>query len=103
MIDPLATYDALGRKAPKRLFGFLEVCRAVPGFLGQFPGRVPGDRWIPDADGSRAIFDCVCGEVVEANFNQIEDCPGACGRTFAYVGREVCVRREPEDETAVAT
>jgi hypothetical protein len=97
--DPLASYDALWRKQPKRL-GFLEFCRAIPGFVGQFPGRVPEDRITLDHKDGQAIFECVCGEVVYAPVNHIEACHGACGRTFAFTGREVCVRREEEEAPA---
>jgi hypothetical protein len=93
--DPLATYDFLFRKQPKRL-GFLEFTRSIPGFLGQFPGRVPEDRLTIEADGSQVIFECVCGEVVQATFNRIEDCPGECGRIFAFTGSRVCVHGTPE-------
>lgn len=94
--DPLAKYDMLWRKQPKRL-GFLECARAIPGFIGQFPGRVPEERLTIDHAGEQAIFECVCGEIVYANFNRMEVCPGGCGRTFAFIGQRVCVRRELEE------
>jgi hypothetical protein len=93
--DPLAYYDFLWRKQPKRL-GFLDFCRAIPGFVGQFPGRVPVERLTIDQPGDQAIFECVCGEVVYATLNRMEDCPGACGRIFAFTGEGVCVRGGPE-------
>jgi hypothetical protein len=96
--DPLATYDALWRKQPKRL-GFLDFCRAIPGYVGQFPGRVPEDRITLDQDGQQAIFECVCGEVIHAPVNTIEACQGACGRSFAFTGQSICVAYlEPEPE-----
>lgn len=89
--DPLARYDALYRKQPKRI-GFMEVVRAVPALLAQFPGRVPSERWKVLDDDDQAVFDCVCGEIVHAPPNALTDCVG-CERSFAFVGSQILVSK----------
>lgn len=88
--DPTAAYDVQRRKQPK-LLGFVEMARALPWIVARFPGRVPDFVVTEDR---QAVFDCVCGEVVYAAHNRFVDCPGDCGRTFAFVGTQVRVHRE---------
>ena len=88
--DPIARYDHLGRKLPKKL-GALEVSRAVPGFAALFDREVPPDRFV--VQEGQAIVECQCGEDAYCNWNQADPCPGGCGRWFWHLAGKVRVAR----------
>lgn len=93
-LDPLARYDAQGRKQPKRVFaGAMETVRALPWLLGKFELHVPEEEWT--AQAGQAFVDCKCGEAVYVSDNGIERCQGECGRWFMYLNGRLRVAREP--------
>lgn len=100
--DPLATYDALGRKQPKRL-GFQEFLRGHPWMLKNFPKTVPGEMFI--LDGNEVVIACPCkvDPAPRVPFNRVTLCTGQdCGRWFWWNGMSVLVARpETESETVV--
>lgn len=92
--DPLARYDALGRKQLKRM-GFTEYLRAMPWLLGYFTKDVPGEMFM--LDGEDAVVSCPCGvePAPRVPFNQVVRCEGErCRRWFFFDGRRVRVARE---------
>lgn len=91
-VDVLATYDAVWRKHPKRIFGFGEIGRALPWFVAPFHGRVPPENFVVEEDGQAAVR-CRCEAVTYVPFNRIADCEGGCGRTFGFTGSAVHVAR----------
>ncbi len=99
--DPLATYDALGRKQPKGL-GLIELLRGVPGLLGVFDKVVPPEFYARENDA--AIVTCSCGvpEKLTVPFNRPVHCEGVgCHRWFFYDTIRVRVAREPDPPTEV--
>lgn len=101
--DPLATYDALGRKQPKRVGGFHEFLRGHPWMLRNFPKTVPGEMFM--LDGDMVVVACPCGidPAPRVPFNRVTRCEGVdCRRWFWWNGMSVLVARpKPESETAV--
>lgn len=85
--DPVATYDALGRKAPHRL-GFLQYARAMPSIAAHFTARVPA-KMVTFPGYNVAEFRCACGELVRAEHNRLQTC--ACDRMFVFIGGRVRV------------
>ncbi len=103
--DPLVTYDALGRKQPKRV-GLIEVLRMVPGVLKVFDKEVPPDRFsymVADRGASVLVAShCKVEEPLRVPFNTAVFCEGeGCRRWFFYDGRNVRVAREPDPPTVV--
>lgn len=91
--DPLATYDALGRKVPKRL-GFLEVARGLPWIVGEFDKVVP-PRFVTHHENSTSVtVACVCGTAVLCAFNRVTECP-SCSRDFVNFDATVRVAGTP--------
>lgn len=98
--DPLASYDALYRKQPKRL-GAVEGFRAVPWLLHYFDKEVPGSFWM--LDGDEAVISCPCGHTPYVPFNVLVECDGPdCGRCFFFDGNRVRVARNAEGSDASA-
>lgn len=97
--DPLATYDALGRKQPKQV-GFMEVLRGAPWLLGAFDREVPSEHWSKASGVERgeamASVDCPCGSNPVVAFNVPMLCKGGCRRWFFFDGARIRVAREPE-------
>lgn len=105
--DPLARFDALGRKVPKGapdpgIFGAFETFRAVPWLWEHFDKEVPEAFWAldVDSDGSEVLLvSCPCGQdpVPRLRLNELTQCPGeSCGRTFAWLGNVVRVAGSPK-------
>lgn len=100
--DPLATYDALYRKQPKK-FGAIEGFRALPWLIRYFTKKVPDDFWMLDRDC--AVVACLCKTETPpvVPFNQLVECTGeGCGRWFFFDGVRVLVARNAEGSDAVA-
>ncbi len=97
MSDSLATYDALGRKQPKRL-GFVEHARRMPWLMRYFTKQVPGEFFI--RVGDTAVIACPCkASDPRVPINIVTRCDGdGCGRWFLFDGRNVRVAREPQVE-----
>lgn len=94
--DPLAAYDALGRKQLKRQ-GFVEHLRAFPCLLAPFTARVPDEMYM--LDGSEVVVACPCGvdPPPRVPFNRVTRCEGEdCGRWFFWDLKRVRVATEPE-------
>lgn len=93
--DPLATYDALGRKQPKRL-GFIEwALRPMPWLMRHFDKTVPSEFFAMDGDD--AIIACPCGvdPPPRVPFNMPVRCEGeGCGRWFFFDRQTVRVATE---------
>lgn len=101
--DPLAEYDGLGRKQPKKLGGALETIRAFPGLISAFDKKVPSQHYVRDVDGvaTAAVVTCPCKVVPPPRVprNTFVRCEGPdCRRWFWFTGKEIRVAREPEDE-----
>lgn len=101
--DPAASYDALGRKQPKKI-GFLEAARRLPWLAKTFEKVVPQTYVI--VTGDRAMVVCPCGgapaeggwlpaSLPRVRVNGMEPCPGDCGRWFVFDGHRVRVARAP--------
>lgn len=93
--DPAARYDSLGRKVPKRV-GAMDGLRALPWLARTFEFAVPDEHFTVDRQDDQAIVRCRCEEVVQVAENDLERCPGDCGRWFAFVGGRVRVAKEPD-------
>lgn len=93
--DPLATYDALGRKQPKRV-GLIEVLRALPWMMGVFERRVPPEFYALEGDVAVVACQCKTEQPPRVPFNVVTRCDGeGCGRWFFFDGDVVRVAREP--------
>lgn len=93
--DPLAPYDALGRKLlwhPPvwRLFE-----QAVPGFLAQFDRQVPHAFVTQVDDGVYAVA-CPCSAEPRIPAGEIVEC--RCERSFLATGAAVLVANSPAGE-----
>lgn len=88
-VDPVAEYDALWRKRPSAL-GFMQFCRALPGYAAQFHKVVPDEFFIQVATDAVEVA-CPCGETPRCRWNVPAVC--ACGRVFAYLAGAVHVAR----------
>jgi hypothetical protein len=109
--DPLAEYDLLFRKVPKRL-GFVEACRAVPGLFNRFQKRVPGEMFVLVGEDVVEVA-CPCGAdpPPRVKFNVATPCDERalekhppelrCDRWFFFDSREVRVAREAAPESPV--
>lgn len=98
--DPLATFDALGRKQPKRL-GFMEVVRGLPWAMRERTGEVPGEM-IARVGDDEVEIPCVCKATTIATHNRLVECEGACGRSFWSIAGKVYVfgGHRPDDVAA---
>lgn len=100
--DPLATYDALGRKQPKRAGGVIELLRGMPWLMGRFSREVPPEFYVMDGDSVVVACPCKTEQPPSVPFNVATRCEGeGCGRWFFFDGDRVRVAREPDLQTQV--
>ncbi len=93
--DPLATYDALGRKAPKTL-GLIELMRGLPWLLGAFDKEVPQEFVVVEVGVATVSCPCQPEVLPRVPFNIPVYCQGeGCRRWFFFDGIRVRVAREP--------
>jgi hypothetical protein len=85
--DPAAAYDLLERKQPHRL-NFMHFARAIPGYVNQFPNRVP-DNFIAKVATDVVEVACPCKQTPRCEYMIPVEC--ACKRTFVYDGQTVRV------------
>jgi hypothetical protein len=100
--DPVANYDALGRKQPKTLGGAMETMRAFPSLALHFDKRVPADFFELDRDGGpvAVVVKCPCKADPPPRIpvNSLVHCEGkGCGRWFWFTGKEIRVARDPSE------
>jgi hypothetical protein len=96
-VDPLRSYDRLGRNQPRRL-GFMElVVRRNPWILRGFTGKVP-DEFVAQVGIGEVEVLCPCRAATTIAFNIATPCEGECGRWFWYYADIVRVAYSSPEE-----
>ncbi len=96
--DPLATYDSLGRKEPRRAGGLIELMRGMPWLMGAFDKEVPSEFFQVDGDSAVVACPCKTEDPPVVPFNVATRCDGdGCGRWFFFDSNRVRVAREPAE------